>query len=51
MLQLIWVQERKVWWQSMVCTTKTVGDLKQGAGMVTTHQWEPSKLGGEIVEF
>jgi hypothetical protein len=32
-------------------STKDVGDLKHGVGVVTTHQWEPSKLGGETVEF
>jgi hypothetical protein len=30
--------------------TKVVGDLKHGAGMVATHQWELSKLDGEILE-
>ena len=31
--------------------TKVVGDLKHGAGMVATHQWELGKLGGEILEL
>ena len=30
---------------------KAVGDLKHGVGMVGTHQWKPSELGEEIVEF
>jgi hypothetical protein len=34
-----------------MCTIKVVGDLKHGVGMVTTHQWEPSKVAGENVEF
>ena len=34
-----------------MCTTKAMGVLKHGVGVVVTHQWEPSKLGGEIVEF
>jgi hypothetical protein len=25
--------------------------LKYGVGVVTTHQWEPGELCGEIVEF
>ena len=29
------------------CATKVMGNLKHGAGVVTTHQWEPSELGGE----
>ena len=33
------------------CITKAVGNLKYGADMVATHQWEPSKLGGEILEL
>jgi hypothetical protein len=33
------------------CTTKAMGDLKHGVGMVMTHQWQASELGGEIVEF
>jgi hypothetical protein len=32
-----------------MCTTKAMGGLKHGAGMVATHQWEFSKLGGEIL--
>ena len=45
--QLVWVQERKVWWQSMglpECTTQAMGDLQHRAGMVMAHQWESSKL-------
>ena len=38
-------------WACQMCTTKAVGDLKHRVGMVVTCQWEPSKLGGEIVEF
>jgi hypothetical protein len=34
-----------------MCTTKTVGTLKHGVGMVTTHQWELREMSGEIVEF
>ena len=38
-------------WVYQMCTTKAVGDLKHWIGMVTACQWEPSELGGEIVEF
>lgn len=31
-----------------MCTTKAVEDLKHGAGVVATHQWELSKLGGDV---
>ena len=34
-----------------MCTTKAMGDLKHRVGLVMTHLWEPSELGGEIVEF
>ena len=34
-------------WVCQMCTTKAMGDLKHGVGMVTTRQWEPSELGGE----
>jgi hypothetical protein len=34
----------------LMCTTKAVGDLKHGAGMVTTRQWKISELGGDIWE-
>ena len=30
---------------------KAVGDLKHGADVVITHQWELSELGGEISEL
>jgi hypothetical protein len=30
---------------------KAMGILEHGAGMVTTHQWELSELGGEILEL
>jgi hypothetical protein len=30
---------------------KAVGDLKYWVGMVSTGQWEPGELSGEIVEF
>jgi hypothetical protein len=33
-----------------MCTTKVMGNLKQGAGMVATSQWELKGLGGEILE-
>ena len=49
--QLTWVQERKVWQQSVGLPdvhTKVMGDLKHGAGLVATHQWEVSELGGNI---
>jgi hypothetical protein len=45
--QLVWVQERKVWQQSLRCPTKAMGDLKHGVDMVATGQWEPSELGGK----
>jgi hypothetical protein len=35
-------------WVCQMCTTKLVGDLKNGAGVVATHQWELSQLGGDI---
>ena len=38
-------------WVGQRYTTKAMGDLKHEAGVVTTCQWESSKLGGEIVEF
>ena len=38
-------------WVCLMCTTKAVGALKHRAGIVMTLQWEPSKLGGEILEF
>jgi hypothetical protein len=31
-----------------MCTAKSVGDLKHGAGVVVTHRWELSQLRGEI---
>jgi hypothetical protein len=31
-----------------MCTTKAMGDLKHGVGLVTTHQWEPSDLSGDV---
>jgi hypothetical protein len=34
-----------------MCTTKSMGDLKQEAIVVVTFEWEPSKLNAEIVEF
>jgi hypothetical protein len=34
-----------------MCTTKTVEALKNGAGVVMTHQWELSELDGEILEL
>ena len=37
-------------WVCQMCTTKVMGDLKHGAGMVATSQWELSELGGEILE-
>ena len=53
-LWLVWVQERKNWWQSKGLPdvhTEAVGGLKHRASVVATHQWESSKLGGETVEF
>ena len=38
-------------WVCQMCTTKAVGVLKHGAGVVATHQWELSELGGEILEL
>ena len=38
-------------WFCLMCITKAVGVLKHGASVVVTHQWEPSKPGGEIEEF
>jgi hypothetical protein len=34
-----------------MCTTRAMGDLKHGFGVVKTHQWEPIELGGKTVEF
>ena len=34
----------------LMCTTKASGALKHEAGMIATQKWEPSELGGEIVE-
>jgi hypothetical protein len=34
-----------------MCTTNAMGVLMHGAGVVTTHQWEFSYLGGEILEL
>ena len=34
-----------------MCTTKAMGVLKHGAGVVVTCQWELSNLGEEILEF
>lgn len=34
-----------------MCTTKAVGVLNHGAGVVATGQWELSELGGEILEL
>ena len=38
-------------WVCLRYTTKAMGNLKHGVNMVTICQWEPSKQGGEIVEF
>ena len=38
-------------WVCLRCTTKTMEDMKQGNGVVVTSQWEPSELGGKIMEF
>jgi hypothetical protein len=35
-------------WVCQMCTTKAMGELKHGVGMVTTCQWELSELGGDI---
>jgi hypothetical protein len=37
-------------WVCLRCMTKDVKDLKHGFPMVTTCQWDPRELGGEIVE-
>ena len=34
-----------------MCTEKAVEDLKHGAGMEVSCQWELSELGGVIGEF
>jgi hypothetical protein len=34
-----------------MCTTKAMGVLMLGAGIVTTQQREFRELGGEILEF
>jgi hypothetical protein len=52
--QLGWVQERKVWWQSVGLPDvhhKGRGASKHGAGVETIRQWELRELGGEILEF
>ena len=38
-------------WVCLIYNTKTMGDLKHGAGVVMTSQWELSELGGEILEL
>ena len=38
-------------WVCQMCTTKAMGDLKCGAVMVATCQWELRELGGEILEL
>ena len=38
-------------WVCQMCITKAMGDLKLRAGVVVTCKWEPSKLGGNIMEF
>jgi hypothetical protein len=53
---LFWVQERKVChsskvWACLMCTSKALGDLKHGAGMVMTYQRETNDQGGEILGF
>ena len=48
---LIWVQERKVQWQSMGLPDvhhKGHGGFEAQVGMVGTRQWEPSELGGDV---
>ena len=40
--------------KALVCkkyTQKVPGNLKHGAGIIVTHQWELSKPGGEILEL
>jgi hypothetical protein len=34
-------------WVCKMCTTNAMGDLKHGAGVVATHQWELRDLGGD----
>ena len=36
-------------WVCLRCTTKAVGDLKHRVGMLTTHRWELSELGGDVL--
>jgi hypothetical protein len=52
---LIEFRERKVQQQSVglqeVHHKKAMGVLKLGASMVETHQWELSKLGGELSDL
>jgi hypothetical protein len=38
-------------WVCLMCTTKAMGVLEHGAGVVATHQGELSKLGREILEL
>ena len=38
-------------WVCLMFSAKAVGLLKLGVGMVATHQWEVSELGGEIWEL
>jgi hypothetical protein len=33
-----------------MCNTKAMGDLKHGAGIVATHQWELRELVGDILK-
>jgi hypothetical protein len=51
--RLDWVPERygSRAWICLMSFTKPIEALKHGAGMVTTRQWEPRKLSGEILEF
>jgi hypothetical protein len=34
-----------------MCTTKVMGVLNHGAGVVVTYQWELTEVGRKIVEF
>jgi hypothetical protein len=38
-------------WVCQILTTKAVGVLKHRPGVVLTHEWELTELGGEILEL
>jgi hypothetical protein len=48
------VQESKIWWQSIGLPEvhhKGRGGLEHWVGMVAICQWEPSELGGKILDL